>query len=106
MAIVSGVAVGLVCSLAAGTMMRTLLFGVRRGIVADAGSCCGGAGSVALMASYVPARRAASVIRWRRCVRSRYWLTNPNRDTSIIYLPLGAGTMTALGSTLGMRSGR
>ena len=56
-----GVGVGLVCSLAAGTMMRTLLFGVRAWDVPTLAAVALVLGAFALMASYVPARRAASV---------------------------------------------
>jgi len=59
--IAAGVAVGLVCSLAAGTMMRTLLFGVRAWDVSTLAAVALVLGVFALMASYVPARRAASV---------------------------------------------
>jgi macrolide transport system ATP-binding/permease protein len=59
--IAAGVAVGLVCSLAAGTMMRTLLFGVRAWDVWTLAAVALVLGVFALMASYVPARRAASV---------------------------------------------
>jgi macrolide transport system ATP-binding/permease protein len=57
----AGVVVGLGCSVGAGMLMRTLLFGVRAW---DASTLCAVAvvlGVFALMASYVPARRAASV---------------------------------------------
>jgi predicted permease len=57
----AGVLVGLGCSLGAGMLMRTLLFGVK---VWDASTLMGVAVVLtvfALMASYVPARRAASV---------------------------------------------
>jgi predicted permease len=59
--IAAGIAVGLVCSLAAGTMMRTLLFGVRAWDVPTLAAVALVLGVFALMASYVPARRAASV---------------------------------------------
>jgi macrolide transport system ATP-binding/permease protein len=57
----AGVLVGLGCSLGAGMLMRTLLFGVKAW---DASTLTGVAVVLtvfALMASYVPARRAASV---------------------------------------------
>jgi hypothetical protein len=57
----AGVVVGLGCSLAAGTMMRTLLFGVRAWDVPTLAAVALVLGVFALMASYVPARRAASV---------------------------------------------
>jgi predicted permease len=59
--IAAGVAVGLACSVGVGMMMRTLLFGVHAW---DASTLVGVAmvlGVFALIASYVPARRAASV---------------------------------------------
>jgi macrolide transport system ATP-binding/permease protein len=59
--IAAGVVVGLACSVGVGMMMRTLLFGVRAW---DAPTLAGVAmvlGVFALIASYVPARRAASV---------------------------------------------
>jgi macrolide transport system ATP-binding/permease protein len=59
--IAAGVAVGLVCSVAAGTMMRTLLLGVRAWDVSTLAAVALVLGVFALMASYVPARRAASV---------------------------------------------
>ncbi len=59
--IAAGVVVGLGCSVAAGTLMRTLLFGVRAWDVPTLGGVALVLGVFALMASYVPARRAASV---------------------------------------------
>jgi macrolide transport system ATP-binding/permease protein len=59
--IAAGVAVGLVSSLAAGTMLRTLLFGVRAWDAPTLAAVALVLGVFALMASYVPARRAASV---------------------------------------------
>ncbi len=59
--IAAGVVVGLACSVGVGMMMRTLLFGVHAW---DAPTLAGVAmvlGVFALIASYVPARRAASV---------------------------------------------
>ncbi|MGI9075078.1 MAG: ADOP family duplicated permease [Bryobacteraceae bacterium] len=56
-----GIILGLVCSLAAATLMRTLLFGVRSW---DAPTLIGVTVVLvisALLASYIPARRAASV---------------------------------------------
>jgi ABC-type antimicrobial peptide transport system permease subunit len=56
-----GVVVGLVCSLAAAGLLRSLLFGVRSW---DASMLLGAAAVLAiaaLLASYIPARRAASV---------------------------------------------
>jgi predicted permease len=59
--IAAGVAVGLVSSLAAGTMLRTLLFGVRAWDAPTLAAVALVLGVSALMASYVPARKAASV---------------------------------------------
>jgi macrolide transport system ATP-binding/permease protein len=59
--IAAGVGIGLVCSLAAGMMMRTLLFGVRAWDLPVLVAVAMVLGMFALMASYVPARRAASV---------------------------------------------
>jgi macrolide transport system ATP-binding/permease protein len=59
--IAAGVVVGLGCSLAAGTMMRTLLFGVRAWDLPTLGAVALVLGGFALLASYLPARRAASV---------------------------------------------
>jgi len=59
--IAAGLAIGLVCSVAAATLLRGLLFGVRS---ADPETLAGVAavlGISALLASYIPARRAASV---------------------------------------------
>jgi predicted permease len=56
-----GVVVGLGGSLGAGMMMRTLLFGVRAWDATTLVAVAVVLGVVALMASYVPARRAASV---------------------------------------------
>jgi len=59
--IVAGVVVGLGCSVGAGMLMRSLLFGVRAWDVPTLGLVAGVLGVFALMASFVPARRAASV---------------------------------------------
>jgi predicted permease len=56
-----GVAAGLACSVAAGMLMRTLLFGVRAWDVPTLTAVALVLGVFALIASYVPARRAASV---------------------------------------------
>ena len=56
-----GVAVGLGCSLGAGMLMRTLLFGVQVWDAATLVAVPLVLTAFALMASYVPARRAASV---------------------------------------------
>jgi predicted permease len=59
--IVAGVVVGLACSVGAGILMRTMLFGVRAWDVMTLAAVAGVLGVFALMASFVPARRAASV---------------------------------------------
>jgi macrolide transport system ATP-binding/permease protein len=56
-----GIAIGLACSIAASTLIRKLLFGVEAW---DAATLIGVAlllGSAAMAASFLPARRAASV---------------------------------------------
>lgn len=56
-----GIAVGILCSLAAATLLRSLLFGVQTW---DATVLCGVAVALALsamLASYIPARRAARI---------------------------------------------
>jgi ABC-type antimicrobial peptide transport system permease subunit len=57
----AGVVVGLGCSVGAGMLMRTLLFGVRGWDVPTLAAVVMVLGVFALMASFVPARRAASV---------------------------------------------
>jgi predicted permease len=57
----AGVVVGLGCSVGAGILMRTMLFGVRAWDVTTLAAVAGVLGVFALMASFVPARRAASV---------------------------------------------
>ncbi|MGH9596451.1 MAG: ADOP family duplicated permease [Edaphobacter sp.] len=57
----AGVVVGLGCSLGAGMLMRTLLFGVRAWDVPTLAGVAVLLGVFALLASYIPARRAASV---------------------------------------------
>ena len=59
--IASGVAIGVVCSIGAATMMQGLLFGVRSYDAATLGIVAGVLAGSALVASFVPARRAASV---------------------------------------------
>jgi macrolide transport system ATP-binding/permease protein len=59
--IVAGVVVGLGCSLGAGMLMRTLLFGVKAWDVPTLVAVAMVLAVSALMASYLPARRAASV---------------------------------------------
>jgi predicted permease len=59
--IVVGIAMGLAGSIAAATLMRGLLFGVRSWDVATLASVATILGVAALLASFIPARRAASV---------------------------------------------
>jgi macrolide transport system ATP-binding/permease protein len=56
-----GIVAGLLCSLAAATLMRSLLFGVRSWDLSTLGGVAVLLGASALLASYIPARRAASV---------------------------------------------
>jgi len=56
-----GITVGLVCSVAAAALMRGLLFGVRSWDVPTLAAVAGVLGIAALLASFIPARRAASV---------------------------------------------
>jgi ABC-type antimicrobial peptide transport system permease subunit len=56
-----GIVAGLFCSLAAATLMRTLLFGVNSWDVSTLITVAAVLGASALIASYIPARRAASV---------------------------------------------
>jgi macrolide transport system ATP-binding/permease protein len=58
---VVGIVIGLVCSVAAATLMRGLLFGVRTWDVPTLAAVAAVLGISALLASYIPARRAASV---------------------------------------------
>jgi ABC-type lipoprotein release transport system permease subunit len=53
--------IGLVCSVAAATLMRGLLFGVHSWDVATLAAVAAVLGVAALAASYIPARRAASI---------------------------------------------
>ena len=59
--VIVGIAIGLAASIAAATLMRDLLFGVRSWDVATLASVAAILGSAALLASFIPARRAASV---------------------------------------------
>ena len=59
--IAAGILAGLVCSIATTTLMRSLLFGVQLWDVTILASVSAVLAVSALMASYVPARRAASV---------------------------------------------
>jgi ABC-type antimicrobial peptide transport system permease subunit len=56
-----GLAVGLVCSIAAAILMRGLLFGVRSWDVPTLAAVAAVLAVSALLASYIPARRAASL---------------------------------------------
>jgi macrolide transport system ATP-binding/permease protein len=56
-----GIFVGLVCSVAAATLMRKLLFGIRSWDMPTLAGVALVLGASALLASYFPARRAASV---------------------------------------------
>jgi macrolide transport system ATP-binding/permease protein len=58
---VVGIGIGLVCAVAAARLMRGLLFGVRSWDVPTLAAVAGALGIAALLASYFPARRAASV---------------------------------------------
>ena len=53
--------IGLGCSVAAATLIRGLLFGVRSWDVPTLAAVAGVLGISALLASFIPARRAASV---------------------------------------------
>jgi len=56
-----GLVAGLVCSVGATTLMRNLLFGVRAWDVSTLAAVAAMLAVCALLASYIPARRAASV---------------------------------------------
>ncbi len=56
-----GIVIGLVCSVAAATLIRGLLFGVEAWDVPTLAAVIGVLGVSALLASYIPARRAASL---------------------------------------------
>jgi macrolide transport system ATP-binding/permease protein len=58
---IAGIAIGLVFSLCAGSLMRGLLFGVRSWDFSVLGAVAGVLAAAALLASYLPARRAAAV---------------------------------------------
>lgn len=53
--------IGLGCSLAAAALLRGLLFGVQSWDLPTLGGVAAVLGSAAILASYIPARRAASV---------------------------------------------
>jgi macrolide transport system ATP-binding/permease protein len=57
----AGIAAGLVCSVAAATLIRGLLFGVRTWDAATLGAVSAVLATAAMLASYIPARRAARV---------------------------------------------
>ncbi|AXC09505.1 Macrolide-specific ABC-type efflux carrier [Acidisarcina polymorpha] len=56
-----GIVAGLICSMGAATLMRSLLFGVRAWDISTLAVVAGVLGVSAMLASYLPARRAASV---------------------------------------------
>jgi macrolide transport system ATP-binding/permease protein len=56
-----GIAAGLACSIGVAALIRSLLFGVTAWDVSTLGVVAGGLGVCAMLASYFPARRAASV---------------------------------------------
>ena len=58
---VFGIAAGLACSIGAATLIRSLLFGVTAWDAPTLGAVAGLLGVCAMLASYFPARRAASV---------------------------------------------
>jgi len=58
---IGGIALGLICAVAAASLMRGLLFGVRAWDVPTLLAVACVLASAALGASYIPARRAASV---------------------------------------------
>ena len=57
----AGIGLGLLLSLGAATLMRGLLFGVRSWDLPTLAVVAGGLGVAAIVASFVPARRAASI---------------------------------------------
>ena len=59
--IAAGVGIGLASAVAAGSLIRGLLFGVRSWDLPTLAAVAGLLGIAALLASFVPARRAASV---------------------------------------------
>jgi macrolide transport system ATP-binding/permease protein len=58
---ITGIAIGAVCSLAATTLLRGLLFGIHPWDLPTVAGVAAVLGVSALLASYIPARRAASV---------------------------------------------
>jgi macrolide transport system ATP-binding/permease protein len=59
--IAAGIAIGLVCAVAAANLLRGLLFGVRAADPQTLAAVAGVLAIAAFLASYIPARRAASV---------------------------------------------
>ena len=59
--VVAGIIIGLACSVVAATLMRKLLFGTPPWDIATLVAVAGVLGVSALLASYLPARRAASL---------------------------------------------
>jgi ABC-type antimicrobial peptide transport system permease subunit len=59
--VVSGIGAGLICSVAAATLIRGLLFGVRSWDAATLAAVSAVLAVSAMLASYIPARRAARV---------------------------------------------
>jgi ABC-type antimicrobial peptide transport system permease subunit len=59
--ILAGLGAGLLCSIAAATLMRNLLFGTAPWDVATLAAVAGVLAVSGALASYIPARRAASV---------------------------------------------
>jgi ABC-type antimicrobial peptide transport system permease subunit len=57
----SGIAAGVACSIGAATLIRSLLFGVTTWDLSTLGAVAGLLAVCAMLASYFPARRAASV---------------------------------------------
>lgn len=57
----AGIAAGLLCSIAAATLIRGLLFGVRTWDAATLAAVSAVLASAAMLASYIPARRAAQI---------------------------------------------
>ena len=56
-----GIVIGLACSVAAATLMRGLLFGVQYWDLPTLGTVAAVLGISGILATYLPARRAASV---------------------------------------------
>jgi ABC-type antimicrobial peptide transport system permease subunit len=57
----AGIGAGLLCSIAAATLISGLLFGVRSWDAATLAAVSAVLGTAAMLASYIPARRAAKV---------------------------------------------